>query len=176
MARPVPDGMVNVVMEVRPQQVMDMLSKLNTSLDPVNIAVWMAATVQPWMEGRAKNRFASEGDDVSGKWLPLKPATQNFRRNMQPPVPPEHPINVRTHELINFITGSPEQIVPHAAGATLTFPGRRPFGELKKKVETAQVGRDYPATDPRPVIGVNEKDLLAVLTDLSIYISVGQMR
>jgi hypothetical protein len=176
MARPVPDGMVNVVIEVNSRQVMDMLSKLNTSLDPTNVAVWMGATVHPWLEGRAKNRFSGEGDDVSGKWLPLKPATHKFRMNMQPPVPPEHPINVRTHELINYITGSPPSVVPHALGATLTFPGRKPFGELKKKVETAQAGRNQPATEARPVIGMNERDLLAVLTDLSLYISLGQFR
>ncbi len=172
-----PNALVNVLMEGNDRQIVHMLMQLDRSLSGPSLMAWMATHVDPWIRGRAKARFKQEGDDVSGPWAPLKPATQNIRQNHpQGPFGGAHPINKRTGKLEAYITGAPPQIVSHSLGATYTFPGRAPFGELKDKVLTAQTGRAVPNTVARPVMGVNEKDLLAVLTDLSLHLAVGQFR
>lgn len=168
-----PNAFVEVLMEGDDKQVMRMLERLNTTLQPASIGSWLGMKVDPWIRQRARERFQKEGDDVSGPWAPLKASTQRMR--VQQGYGPSHPINRRTGELENYITGGPNRISISTIGATLTTPGRPPSGELKTKVETAQHGKVMPSTVARPVMGVNEKDLLAVLTELSLFISVGQL-
>lgn len=151
--------------------VQKMLSHLDTCLNPVAIAGFLGATVDPYLRSRIRDRFQDEGDDVVGKWLPLASATVEIRSSQG--YGGAHPINRRTGRLEEYIAGSPNQITIHSLGATLTLPGNRPSGELKKKVETAQKGRENPRTPPRPVLGMNEKDLAFTLTALAIYIQTG---
>lgn len=174
--RPTPNAVVDVTMEGDDRQVARMLARLNTTLDPVSLGFWLDTKVDPWVRRRASERFAKEGDDVSGAWAPLKPATARFRQNHpQGPFPPFHPINKRTGELERYITQSDNEVRITTGSAHLIMPGTPPRGELKKKVTTAQAGKPYPKTVARPVMGLNERDLLAVLTDLSLFISVGQL-
>ena len=168
-------GMMEVQIEGDDTQVRSILQHLDSTLNPFIMAPWMEQTLTPWFQERGRMRFQEEGDDASGKWLPLKPATHKFR--IQAQVGAAHPINRRTGELENYITnGAPGFAHPNTLGVTFTFPGKPPIGELKDKVETAQRGRDYPGTDPRPVLAINERDLLAVMTDLALYLSVGQFK
>ncbi len=167
------NGVATVIMEGDSKQVLSMLTKLDATLAPPAIGSWLGMRVDPFIRERARDRFQKEGDDVSGPWAPLKAATQQIRQSQG--YGSAHPINRRTGRLEQYIVGSPNRISIHNLGATLTMPGRPPFGELKDKVSTAQGGRGYPRTDPRPVMGMNERDLLAVLTELSLYISVGQL-
>lgn len=145
-----------------------MLNRLDTALSPAGIAAFLGATVTPWLRTRARDRFMEEGDDVTGKWIPLATATQEIRSTQG--YGSAHPINRRTGRLEEYIAGSPDAISIHALGATLTFPGKKPAGELRDKVTTAQMGREKPRTPPRPVLGVNEQDLAFVLTSLALRI------
>ncbi len=164
----------NVVYEVDDRGVQKLLRRMDTALDPTAIAAFMGAVIHPYIQKRAKGRFASEGDDVSGKWDPLKEATNSFRIHSQPSYPPEHPINARTGELERYITQSNPYISPTPAGAVYRYPGAPAKGELRTKVETAQIGKPDPNTRPRPVLGMNENDLAFVVTALATYIQVGQ--
>jgi hypothetical protein len=150
-----------------------MLSHLDTALNPAGVASFLGATVDPWLRSRARDRFMEEGDDVTGKWVPLASATQQIRSTQG--YGSAHPINRRTGRLEEYVAGSPNAITIHSLGATLTFPGRKPTGELKKKLETAQSGRVNPNTPPRPVLGMNEADMAFVLTALALYIKGGQL-
>jgi hypothetical protein len=143
-----------------------MLFALETSLNPVAVAGFLGAVVDPYLRGRASDRFASEGDDVTGGWAPLKDATQEIRSNSG--YGAAHPINKRTGELEDYIVNAPHNLSAAPWGASLTLPGTTPTGELFDKVETAQHGRDR--TVPRPVLGMNERDLVFVLTALAQYI------
>jgi hypothetical protein len=149
-----------------------MLSALEIALEPASLAIFLGESIDPYIRSRAEARFASEGDDVVGKWLPLASSTEQIRA--QAGYGPAHPINRRTGELEEYITKSPHRIETTPIGASLVMPGEPAGGELGKKVITAQEG--WPAsgrsgaTPPRPVIGVNEKDLLFVLTSLSTYV------
>lgn len=171
-ATPAPNGLVSILMTGDSRQVMRMLTKLNSSLEPAEVAVWLGTVVDPYLRKRARDRFRSEGDDVTGKWEPLKGPTQYIRSNAG--YGAAHPINRRTGELEAYITGTAPRLNA-AAVATLTLPGKAPKGELHTKVKTAQRGKIKPATAPRPVLGVNERDLATVMTELSLYLAMGQM-
>lgn len=144
-----------------------MLAKVNFAISPVGLSTFMKAHVEPWLQGRAQERFTNEGDDAVGGWAPLEPATQLIRGQRYGA---EHPINRRTGELENYITQTPADVAQIGVGVVLTYPGTKTSGELTKKVETAQVGRAQPRTVPRPVLGMNETDLAAVLGGLARFI------
>lgn len=142
-------------------QVELVLTKLAFLLSPPGLSAFLGTEVGPYLQKRAKARFAEEGDDASGKWAPLKPATIQIRESMNYG---SGPINVRTGELENWVTQGNWDAYPTGYGASLKYPGNTPSGELADKVETAQAGRKYPSTVPRPVLATNETDMLFVLT------------
>jgi hypothetical protein len=142
------------------------LHRLDIALSPKGLATFLQGEVDPYLRGRAEQRFSTEGDDVVGQWAPLKPATQNIRAELG--YGPDHPINVRTGELMDYITqgNAATQMFPWGAGITL--PGQPASGELLEKMIRAQAGDER--TVPRPVLGMNENDLIAVLLLLARYI------
>jgi len=140
------------------------LLMLDTAVSPTALALFLGVAVDSYIRGRASDRFAQEGDDVTGPWKQLRPATIGYREFEGYPGP--HPINVRSGELEEFITGNDGLVVTTQKGAYYKLPGNRPNGELGKKFETAQKGRKKPHTLPRPVLGMNQTDLGAVLTML----------
>lgn len=140
----------------------EMLDQLFAFLSPAGAAAFLHLEAGPILRKRAGDRFASEGDDVSGKWMPLQESTVRMREAMN--FPGEHPINRRTGELENWVVQGGWDAYPTAIGASLRYPDKRPSGELRNKVVTAQEGRTHPYTEPRPVLGVNETDLLLLTT------------
>lgn len=121
-------------------------------------------------------RFDQEGDDVSGPWMELAPSTQDIRARGEWGVGPGSPINRRTGDLERYITESTAAVAPVAQAVTMVYPGKPAAGPLAIKVQTAQSGKPKPKTVPRPVLGVNEKDLLFVMTALSLYVEDGVIR
>lgn len=152
-----------------------MLAGMDTRLSETALAGFLGAHIDPYLRKRAKERFRSEGDDVTGAWVPLASATVNIREGLG--FPGAHPINKRTGELENYITaGSFNSGIPlSGVGAMLEFPGRPATGELKKKVETAQGGKKASAgqraTPARPVLGVNERDLAYTVASLTFFLT-----
>lgn len=143
------------------------LEHLEAKLSPPGLTTWIEADVDPWLRERAQARFTNEGDDVSGLWLPLSPYTQNIRNQMG--YGPDHPINVRTGALEDYIT-SAGNVYPTGVGVTLEAPGGTVAPDMAAKLVTAQQGSSFPATPPRPVLGVNERDLEAVMVTLANWI------
>lgn len=152
--------------------VLEMLNVLDTALNPVAIAQFLGATVDPYVRQRAAKRFAKEGDDVTGKWQPLSEATVAIREQMGYGA---GPINFRTGELKDYITQVHGNTNIFPWGASLTLPGDAGGdAELSVKFKHAQqggvsdAGKPFPA---RPVLGLNEADLVYVLTALAGYIN-----
>lgn len=145
-----------------------MLNHLDSAMSPVGLAAFLHGSVEPYIRERAQNRFASEGDDVSGKWAPLQQTTIEFRESggFGP-----RPINRRTGELEAYITQSDAGIASAPGLSVLTYPKDPPkTPALQQKVQTAQAGRSVPSTVPRPVLGLNERDLGAVMVQLAFFI------
>lgn len=148
--------------------VQSMLAHLERKLEPAQMGVWLNTYVEPYLQQRAGQRFANEGDDAVGAWAPLKPATEGIRASQG--YGSSHPINRRSGELENYIRNTPAALTINPAGAVLTYPGTPPSGELADKVSTAQSGRGFPATVPRPVLGLGTTDVAGVLTMLAYEI------
>lgn len=157
---------------VQSDPVEQVLMKLDTAISPTGLMGFLAGAAVPWVRERAQSRFASEGDDVSGKWRPLAPATQEIRSRGEWPVGATSPINVRTTELERYITQSNAAVWEHTLGATMKYPGTTPTRRsIVEKMRTAQKGRANPRTPARPVLGLNEKDLSAITGFLVIHVN-----
>lgn len=151
-----------------------MLTRLDTALSPVALATFLSGPVEEYLMGRIEQRFADEGDDVVGGWQPLHASTNEIREALG--YSPEHPINVRTGEMLEFLTaGGDTQVEPY--GASVRIPRDEPVGELQQKLEHAQVGgtqEGYSPTVPRPVMGMNLADLEVMLIELGTWIGQAQ--
>jgi hypothetical protein len=137
-------------------------------MTPAGIMAFLGAEVGPYLRQRARNRFAAEGDDVVGQWAPLAPSTVAIREGQQ--YPGEHPINRRTGEMENWVVDGGWDAYPFSGGGGLVYPQNEPTGTLREKVQTAQAGSASPLTQPRPVLGVNENDMLFVTALLAFSV------
>lgn len=155
--------------DVDVKDVMRLIDTLDRLLD-VEIGHWMRDDLQDYLVNRASGRFTSEGDDASGAWAPLKPSTEVTRARHG--FSPAHPINVRTHDLQNFILGASGSVV--GAGTwQFIWPGDPPSGDLVDKMQTAQTGSVNPSTVPRPVIALGAKDYNEILDSLTVFMMNG---
>ena len=149
-----------------------MLEYLERILSSTGMMAFLHLNVGPYIQSRTRDRFMSEGDDATGPWLPLSQSTVERRERMGLGGP--GPINVRTGELEQWITQSQFMTSPHALGATLKYPGKDTGRKsLREKMATAQKGRVYPSTPPRPVLVLDERDLMYVVTTLAFFIQMG---
>lgn len=158
-------------MYVEADLTLQMLERVEEALGGAQLSPWLAAVIGPYLKMRADRRFKSEGDEASGKWAPLLPATQQIRgSHPEWPVGPDHPINKRTGELEAWVTGGTFLVMPNAVGATLRYPGNAPRGELASKVKTAQKGKANPKTVARPILAVDTTDLGYVMSQMLFYL------
>lgn len=145
-----------------------MLGRVEEKISPIGLLAY-GHLLGEYLEQRAGARFKSEGDDVTGPWTPLKPATVAIR--VSEGYGGAHPINKRTGELERYIMSS--SMVAIAGGVQVFQPSQTQgvSAKLKKKFAGAQRGEN--SAPPRPVIGLNERDLGATLTSLHKYIGFG---
>jgi len=144
------------------------LERLVLLLAPQGMASFLQLEIGPYLRERAKQRFRDEGDDVTGDWAPLQEATINIRESQN--IPGEHPINRRHGGLENWVVDGGWNAYPAGFGGALRYPAHEPSGKTREKAITAQSGSVSPASVPRPVLGVNEKDLIFVATALAFSI------
>lgn len=164
---------ISMDIDVQEQDVERLLNSVNTVLNPISMMGFLSLTVAPFIRRRAEARFAGEGDDVSGKWAPLSPATQEIREGLDLPISGDHPINRRTDDLYTYITKSPDEVMPLGGmGAQLTYPSPSATINpgIEEKMKTAQQGRRNPHTIPRPVLGLGIGDLTYVVGALGIAV------
>lgn len=157
------------------------LARLMMRLRQSSLRIFMQDKVRPFINQRTRDRFRTEGDDASGKWEQLQLTTGRIR--MFKGYPPLHPINVRSGQLRNFVTTSSRVSNVGRYGASLTFPGALPRGELRNKLEIAQVGgrgkqsRHHAgpnrAAPARPVLALGFVDQQFVGYSLLDWIKVG---
>lgn len=135
-----------------------------------------AGPMQDFLEGdatqilidRLTRRFDNEGDDASGRWAELRPATQAIRELAG--FPAKHPINDRTGGMRRWLTSaSGTATTSPGDGQSLTWPDRG-TSNLEEKLAVAQEGTDDPPTVRRPVLAVSEVDMALVTEALVDHI------
>ncbi len=146
--------------------------RLSVGLSSPALGAWLTGVADPFLRGRARDRFANEGDDAVGKWVPLAPATQQIR--MSQGFGSAHPINKRTGALEDYILSTPSKVTPFPGFASMRFPGIGTSGELNKKLTTAQFGKPAEsgrrAVPRRPVLGLSPTDYAFMLGGLKMYV------
>ena len=153
------------------QGVQAMLAHLDSALSPSVMATFLGVKVGTYLKQRASQRFGNEGDDAVGPWAPLEQSTQLIRASGPWQVGPGSPINKRTGELESYITGSEILAWGTPLGAVVKYPAKVPSSKgIREKMRTAQAGRAKPKTVPRPVLGMNERDLAYVLASLAFHV------
>lgn len=167
---------VDVVITGNAAGILAMLNKIDSAFSPVGMARFMNTRVVPELRERARGRFAQEGDDASGKWAPLSPATVSIRQagidsGHFVGITASHPINVRTGDMEEYITQGSGDITHEGIGnISLHYPSRSLPSKksIADKVRRAQVGDTR--TAKRPVLAVSETDLSFVVSNLAFHI------
>jgi len=145
---------------------------LGYTTSPSALAYFMNTRAKQWLQRRARQRFAEEGDDAVGSWRSLKESTVEIRQ-AQGFVPIR--INRRTSALHNWVTRADGQVLSSQAVTQLTWPGNPTSAEMAKKIATAQRGSASPHTVARPVVGVSETDLFVLLELLGDFVLSAEM-
>lgn len=140
---------------------------LQIRLSAAGLETFMQHTVVPWLQARAVQRFASEGDDAVGKWTPLRRATELFRARQG--FPPAHPINIRTHQMRDFIVNADGTISGGPGYASVNWPGGQ--GRGKKIAEKIRAAQGLTAgTVARPVLGLSITDDIFISSQLLVHL------
>lgn len=166
----------DLAIQVDSREAVGVLQALDAALTGQSLMAFHREVTQPYLRHRAKERFASEGDDaVGGPWDELRPATWDIRESMG--FDAEHPINERTGDLYNWITAGQNDIYVSARDAAVfLMPGRVGSTPTRMaKLRTAQQGRPNqvekdPITVPRPVAAVDVTDLEVELLGLADWL------
>jgi|SRR3954462_643336 hypothetical protein len=156
---------------VDPTAINYLLRNTGHNMSQAGIAVFLETEIAPWVQRRVARRFAGEGDDVTGAWAPLAPATEAIRAARG--FPPSHPINQRTHMMRDWLVANDGEIKIGGADVTLTYPGPTNDGLMDTKIKAAQMGKTYPQTPPRPILGLNDTDDLFIQSALVQFLLSG---
>lgn len=141
-----------------------LMQRLSTGLE-----LWMKNNLVYYLQYRVRGRFASEGDDASGKWLALNPATENIRSSEG--YGAAHPINVRTGQLRDYLLTDRGDVGGFGGGYQLTYPGQGGSALDQEKLRTAQRGKPQPNTPERPVLALGVEDYNRIHEDLADFIA-----
>lgn len=158
---------ITLQIDVQDQSTIGLLSRIRLALLPTTLQEFMRVGVQTWLVKRIEDRFTSEGDDASGKWAPLRWSTQHIRSQLG--YGAEHPINVRTGALKNWLTSGGTTAV-NGADVSFTLPRASGDAELLHKLKIAQVGTtSFPGTHSRKVLAMSEVDYAGILERLNSW-------
>ena len=161
----------NIHFEVLDDDAVVALYALLTATSGAILGLFLETAVESWLETRAAQRFASEGDSASGKWEQLLfPETHEWRESQG--FPPAHPINRRTGELMQWVVtaGGTTSVFSAGSGAILSWPEMPTDATLQEKLRTAQRGKGDPYTPARPVVAMDAADLAFTLEALEKWI------
>lgn len=154
------DG-ITLSIDVNPTDTNAVLELIGMALVPTTLQEFLRVEAWSWLMERLRQRFASEGDDVTGKWAELRYSTQRLRAALGYGM--DHPINIRTGQMYNWLQHS-SKTEPEAGGAVLQIPGDDAAGSLADKLRVAQAGQAAnPRVVKRPVLGMNATDAAGIL-------------
>lgn len=160
-----------MVLDIDDKLLANQILQLQHRLSSDGLEEFLEDVAHPYLQDRASARFAAEGDDAVGQWLPLDATTVQIRLALG--YGGAHPINVRTRDLLTYIITAAPQTGRVAEGMELTFPSSGGDPLIQEKIRTAQMGKSVPSTPPRPVVALSEKDSSDLTMLLSDYITEG---
>ncbi len=145
------------------------LSAVERAISSASLAFWMETAAKTHIQERARARFASEGDNVSGPWQALAPATIADRIAQQyPPGPILH----RTGALEDYIVNNPGVMLVDPEAVVFETPAPSSDPELAAKYLTHQAGSPSRRIPARPMVGLGVEDAATLLYSLTEGIEI----
>lgn len=172
---------LDVVITVQDGEVNALMRAADAATTPASFAKFHYAFTSPYMRSKARDRFRSQGDEASGRWAPLRDATEEIRENAG--FPGASPINKRTGGLEAYIIGRPGEVTVTPVDSALFFPARPTSRAEVEKLKTAQQGKPGGTplfggaqgmgapTPPRPVAAMDATDLIHTMSALQIHVA-----
>ncbi len=158
-------GYVVIEVTIETQDLEGVLRRLEGVMSVQGQAEFLQGSALPHLQRRASDRFSNEGDDVTGAWAPLSPATLEWRTALGYDAFAQ--INLRSGDLQRWVTSGSGRFEREGGDVTLAYPGDQPSGTLREAVEGAQRGqKGSPSQPPRPVLGLGTQDAEALLNQL----------
>jgi hypothetical protein len=143
------------------------LKAIQDRVGGAGLASFMQGFAAPLLQERAHDRFESEGDDASGYWRPLAASTI-ARREKAGYVPIR--INDRTGAMRAWVERAQGSIKGTKAAVIYEWPGTPTNRTTGRKLKVAQMGLANPWTWPRPVVAVDEDDLLLIISAMESWV------
>jgi hypothetical protein len=167
----IPVGSIELEVEGDTRSADSVADGLIRAFDPINLAHnLLADNVAEQLRQRIEQRFASEGDELTGPWQELGPYTQEMRAAGG--FGPAHPINVRTGAMKRHLLREDVDAYPHSLGATMYLPSRGAGTPAEiEKVTTAQMGDPKTRTPARPVLALGVQDMELILLAIGVHIA-----
>jgi hypothetical protein len=156
---------IGIDIQVDKKEVDLLLGAIESTLLGQNLFQYLRDYMMPYMRQRTAQRFASEGDDASGKWAPLMEVTNDIREALG--FPREHPINRRSGALENFLERGNIEFQMQADSAAMFYPGRPASSLLTEKLMTAQGGSRRAVA--RPVVALSQADMSYFVSNFSFW-------
>jgi hypothetical protein len=160
--------------EVDDTTVLRMLGRVDDSVSPYALLLFLTGPANDYMTMQIVNRFAYQGDKASGHWPNLKMSTIRIRHALG--YMDDDEINIRTQGLITHVLYDRASRMT-ATGAELSIPGSAGDFVTQQKLITAQRGRTHSwgiapgaYTPPRPVLATHSNDLAALMGLLQTHI------
>lgn len=151
------------------------LTELQKRLSPPSVTSFLSGPVHNHLQRRAQERFDTESDASGAAWHPLSQATEEWRESLG--YGREHPINVRTGDLMANMVDSVADIVPAGTDPMLLFPGRSvQKGRDGIKIAQAQGTlnqKNGEKSIPRPVIDWDASDLASLMVAAQKFFFAG---
>lgn len=164
-----------VVVDVESYDVDQLLRDLQTSISGPSLNKFLEEDAAKFFRDDIESRFNEEGDPLSGFWPELSEATVNIKRDLPDLQGSPEQINIRTGELLAFVTGDYDTFVG-ADWAMMNVPGDPPDPITAIKLKTAQQGSDnnpipnFGPTPARPVLAISEMMMGTLLGMLEAHI------
>jgi hypothetical protein len=153
------------------------LDGIEDAISPYSLLQFMIHDVAPYLSEQIVDVFAGLGNDSipGGGWAPLEDSTLKIRHALG--YWDDYAINERSGDLLHYLTHS-HDIQLEAFGSSITVPGDTTDPILWKKLKVAQEGWTQGAnemlpgavTPARPILGLNDADLMAVTAMLQVHI------
>lgn len=144
---------------------------------PSAIVAFLAGPMHQHLQHRADARFKGQGTD-SGPWAELTEATHSWRRHQLGAARAERPINERTGDLRQLLTGEAPELGFDPIGAFLRFPGNSAQARNRRQIKMAQAAGKIPRRSgkrgtARPVVEVGGIDVLFAHKGIEKFLTMG---
>jgi hypothetical protein len=150
-----------IQIQVHNSKCLNLLAAIERSLERDGIQEFLDDEAVPFLRMRTARRFHLEGDEVTGKWAPLRETTARIRARQG--YGAQRPINIRTGALLRYV------LTHDIENESLYFPALTGGNkELQSKLRVAQRGGGSTASPalggptvpapPRPVLGLGRVD------------------